>query len=295
MSHKFQPPALPEDSASVDLRRWAPRLRQGGDGIWYATGHQRISYPVSGNARCFQIEANSFWFAHRNACIEAMIKSFPPRDKGPIFDLGGGNGFVSKALVEAGWKTVLVEPGQDGARNAKKRGLPNVVCASTESADFLGSSMPAIGIFDVLEHIKEDTAFLRRLHNLLEAGGMLYLTVPAYNVLWSHEDVHAEHQRRYSLPIMREACSSAGFEIQFISGIFAWLIAPIFLFRATPYRLSAKAVKDHLVAGEPQNDHVLPPWLSAFAAVVHAWELRRIAKCRRIPFGASLMLAARKT
>jgi hypothetical protein len=61
-----------------------------------------------GNEACYQIEESSFWFKHRNACIEAAVKCHPPRSGGPIFDVGGGNGFVARGLMRAGFETVFL-------------------------------------------------------------------------------------------------------------------------------------------------------------------------------------------
>lgn len=219
----------------------AEGLRLGGDGIWYAAEKEDISYPSEGNDQCFEIEDKSFWFQHRNACIVEVVKRFPPRGNGPIFDVGGGNGFVAKSLMDAGWDVVLVEPGPAGARNAKARGLQNVVCATTHAAGFKEASMPAIGVFDVVEHIEDDERFLRHLHDLLVLGGMLYLTVPAYNFLWSSADVSAGHFRRYSLRGLRRKLKAAGLVPVFASYFFRVLPVSVFLFRSLPFRLGMGA------------------------------------------------------
>ncbi len=93
------------------------------DGIWYSKNKSKVSYPDNDNDLCFQIEDDSYWFKHRNNCIIEMIKNFPP--KGEIFDIGGGNGFVSNGLEENGFSTVVVEPGVKGALNSKRRNLNN--------------------------------------------------------------------------------------------------------------------------------------------------------------------------
>jgi SAM-dependent methyltransferase len=210
-------------------------------GIGYSSDRERISYPEEGNEACFEVEDRSFWFRHRNACIVEMVRIFPPRGKGPIFDVGGGNGFVAKGLMDAGWDVVLVEPGPSGASNAKKRGVEHVVCGTTHSAGFQAGSLPAIGVFDVVEHIEDDLGFLRHLWDLLEPGGMLYLTVPAYNFLWSHEDVDAGHFRRYSLRQIEQKLVHACFEMTHSTYIFQWLVVPVGLFRVLPYRLGLRA------------------------------------------------------
>jgi SAM-dependent methyltransferase len=279
---------------SFDVSTLASGLKLGDDGIWYAADQEAVSYPSKGNDQCFEIEDNSFWFQHRNACIVELVKRFPPRGNGPIFDVGGGNGFVAKGLMDSGWGVVLVEPGPAGARNAKARGLQNVVCATTQAGAFKEGSMPAIGVFDVVEHIEDDLGFLRHLHDLLEPGGMLYLTVPAYNFLWSDEDVYADHYRRYSFRNLHELCSKTEFDVKLLTGIFQWLIAPVFCFRALPYRLLGKSKKKIGDLRVTKSDHTLPPWLEALANASQARELHGISQSRSLSFGASLLLVARK-
>jgi len=272
----------------------APHLRLSCDGIWYSNEQNCVSYPSEGNDQCLKIEDKSFWFQHRNACIVELVKKYPPPRSGPIFDVGGGNGFVAKGLMNAGWDVVLVEPGPAGARNAKKRGLQHVVCATTQSAGFKPGSMPAIGVFDVVEHIEDDVEFLRHLHNLLEPGGILYLTVPAYDFLWSDADDHAGHFRRYSFKRLEKLCCTTGLDIQFLTGLFSWLIAPLSLFRALPYRLVGKSKNNLADAAATMNDHTLPAWFERFANKSNEWERGRISRGMPVPFGASILLAAQK-
>ena len=278
----------------VCLSDYTNGLKKRRDGIWYASKSEEVSYPAEGNEQCFGIEDKSFWFRHRNACVIQLVKKFPPREGGPIFDVGGGNGFVAKGLMNAELDVVLVEPGQTGARNAKKRGLQHVVCASTLSAEFKPGSMPAIGVFDVVEHIMDDLGFLRHLHNLLEPGGMLYMTVPAYNFLWSDADDYAGHFRRYSYKRIEELCSAAELDICFLTGVFSWLVAPLFLFRALPFRLVGKRKKNIADVEATMNDHTLPAWVERFVKNRNEWERRRISCRIPIPFGSSLLLAAQK-
>ena len=54
-----------------------------------------------------------------------MIRNYPPQNKSPIFDMGGGNGFVAKGLLDKGWDVVLLEPGPTGTKHAN-RGIPIV-------------------------------------------------------------------------------------------------------------------------------------------------------------------------
>ena len=196
-------------------------LRQSDDGIWYSESSEKLSYPQHGHDSCYLVEDNSFWFKHRNNCIVSVVKSYPPRIGGAIFDIGGGNGYVSLGLTEAGFETVLVEPGNAGVMNAKTRGLKNIICATTGSAKFKRESLSAVGLFDVVEHIENDVLFLQEIHGLLEKNSFLYLTVPAYSLLWSNDDVTAGHYRRYKLSEINKVLELAGYSIEYSTYI--WL------------------------------------------------------------------------
>lgn len=277
----------------IDLSLLAPGLETGEDRIWYASERQVVSYPGGGNDQCFEIEDKSFWFQHRNACIVELVKRFPPPGNGPIFDVGGGNGFVAKGLMDAGWSVVLVEPGLSGARNARGRGLPHVVCATTHAAGFQEGCMSAIGVFDVVEHINDDVAFLRHLWDLLEPDGMLYVTVPAYLWAWSDEDIYAGHFRRYTKGTLTTALRAAGFKVRYISDIFSWLLVPVLLLRTLPYRL--RGARRHRPAGDTmRSDHTLPALVAPLANAVHRLELKKLSRNMPLSLGSSLICAAQK-
>lgn len=268
-------------------------LAQNADGIWYAAEQEDFSYPNEGNDQCFEIEDKSFWFQYCNACVIELVKKFPPRGNGPISDVGGGNGFVAKGLMDVGWDVVLIEPGPAGARNAKKRGLQHVVCATTQAAGFRPGRMPAIGVFDVVEHIQDDLAFLRHLHAVLEPGGMLYLTVPANPYAWSNEDIYAGHFRRYTPETLSKVLKDAGLEIQFMTGIFAWLLVPVFLRRAFPYRLRAAKGREGSCRAM-SADHSPPAVIAPLAKAANRSQLKRPSRRRSFSFGSSLMCAAHR-
>ena len=221
----------------IDLAGIARNLEQTSEGIWRCKSSSPVSYPQWGNDACFQVEDVSFWFRHRNACILEAMKQYPP--SGPVFDVGGGNGFVAKVIQDTGFEVVLLEPGAAGTDNARRRGIQNVVRARLEDAGFVPASITAVGLFDVLEHIAEDRTFLEMVRSYLCLSGRVYLTVPAYQALWSHEDVDAGHFRRYSRQSLRTLLQDAGFEVEFLTGFFQFLPPAILAGRAIPYRLGA--------------------------------------------------------
>lgn len=155
------------------------------DGIYLIPelGREVISYPSTGHDSCFSVEDNSFWFNHRNKCIISMVKKYASSQT--FFDVVGGNGFVTKGLLESKIEAVLVEPGVSGCFNAKKRNINNILCMTFNKLYFLSKELKiSDGLFDVIEHIENDFEFLKDIFDKIPAGSRLFITVPAYQELF---------------------------------------------------------------------------------------------------------------
>lgn len=260
------------------------------DGIWRPETVTDVSYPADGNDACFAVEEGSYWFRHRNDVVLAAIRRRPP--SGPVYDVGGGNGFVARAILDAGFGVVLVEPGP-GAVNALRRGVTDVIQATLEDAAFASGSIDAIGVFDVVEHVRDEDRFLSETRRVLAPGGRVYCTVPAGRWLWSGEDVLAGHFRRYTTTSLGASFRRNGFEVEALSPFFCWLPLPVFVLRTLPTLLGPRrsAGRDPAAA---EADHSLPAPLRPVAATAHRWELARLDRGRSVPFGTSLLCVARR-
>lgn len=239
---------------------------------------------------CYQAEEESFWFGHRNDVIVELVRNFSP--EAAFFDIGGGNGCVAGALQTAGMEVVLLEPGPVGAMNAKKRGIRTVIQSSLEDAGFAPNSLPSAGIFDVLEHIESDAAFLRTLHGYLKPKACLYLTVPAYGFLWSADDVQAGHFRRYTARSLNRLLAEAGFEVCYCGYIFSFLVPAIFFLRSLPSRMGFQA---SVSPATMKRDHSPPGGIvGSLVRACRTFELERVLCLKRIPLGSSCVAVARK-
>jgi len=262
------------------------------EGLWRARSTSPISYPQEANDAFLAIEDESFWFRHRFDCLAAVMRNFPP--SGDFYDIGGANGTTAAGLERLGWPSVLVEPGS-GALNARRRGLTRIVQSTLADAAFRPGSLPAAGAFDVIEHIPDDQEFLRALRGNLQPNARFYCTVPALPTLWSDEDVAAGHFRRYTEHTLARVVRVAGFEIEFLSPIFSWLVLPVFLLRALPSRLRQRPeniVRAHWDKNST-DDHRLPTLLNHLVSPIHAWERRQLSCAEPLPTGTSLLCVAR--
>lgn len=275
---------------NIDFTKLSTNLDLHSDGIWYAKSKNEISYPADGNNDAAKIEENSYWFNHRNKVFASLIKRFcKPEDI--FYDVGGGNGFVTKGLENEGINAVLIEPGIGGVLNAKKRGVKNVICASTETCGIAKNTIDAIGVFDVVEHIEDDKKFLQQINDMLKPKGLIFMTVPAYEFLWCNEDDYAGHYRRYTTRRAKKVLNEAGFDILFSSYLFSVLPLPIFLIRSIPSRLGMHNKVDNVEKYKKEHNTSNSKGL---LQKIWNWELDRIEHLRSIPFGSSVLMVGIK-
>ncbi len=261
------------------------------NGVWHSLKQEEISYPTEGNENCFQIEENSFWFKHRNQCIISLVKKYCANDT--FFDIGGGNGYVSSGLEKSGIEVVLVEPGIKGCLNAQKRGLKNVVCATLSEAIISKNKIDAIGLFDVVEHIKDDELFLKNFFDYLKPGGYLFITVPAYRFLWSKDDDYAGHFQRYTSSKLDKMLARCNYSVLYSGYIFSFLPLPIFISRTIPSILRLGSNPESIT--KQNNEHKEKKGLvNTILQKFLNWELKMISANKRIPLGGSCIVVAQK-
>jgi 2-polyprenyl-3-methyl-5-hydroxy-6-metoxy-1,4-benzoquinol methylase len=256
--------------------------------IWFSKENKRISHPESGNEECYEIEDQSYWFIHRNSILKSVIQRY---SNGKLFfDVGGGNGYVTKALLDLGFDAYLIEPGIAGIKNAEKRGVSNLINSTLEDCHFKSGSIFNIGLFDVLEHIEDDISFIKLVNKLLANDGMVFISVPAYQILWSEEDSKAGHYKRYSAKALANLLMDCGFSIEYRSYFFSFLVPFIFLFRTVPGIIFRNKIKQR-----PEKDHISPSgFINKLIKLFTRFESSIINRNLKIKIGSSLIIVAKK-
>jgi hypothetical protein len=274
-------------SKYIDLSRFVKN-----NSIYFLSTLKEVSYPKEGNSLSFLIEEKSWWFQFRNKFIASYVKKFAPNTT--FWDIGGGNGFVSKGLHENGIHTILVEPGIDGAVNASNRGLNHIFCATFEELQINPEMIEAAGLFDVLEHIEDPHSFLSKINKSMQKDGKLFITVPAYNFLWSVDDDFAGHFKRYTISSLNDTLDAAGFEMVKSTYFYSFLIFPIFFFRTLKQKIQGADIQDVNNLAKAKSEHGDQGILVAIMKPIWKLELWMIRKGIKIPFGSSCLVVAKK-
>jgi SAM-dependent methyltransferase len=146
----------------------------------------------------------------------AIVEEFGPYLKGRVLEVGAGIGQTSEELLrlESVQEVTALEPEQRFLAGFQER-LPNVrlVHGTTEALPE-DDCYDGVVLVNVLEHIEDDCAELRRLHNLLaKRKGCVCVLVPARPEIYSNLDGHFGHFRRYTKPELRKKLQDAGFDL----------------------------------------------------------------------------------
>jgi 2-polyprenyl-3-methyl-5-hydroxy-6-metoxy-1,4-benzoquinol methylase len=233
-------------------------------------------------------EGSSFWLDSRAEAVLALLST---RNIETIWDIGAGGGAMVDRLGKKGIEVVSVEPLPEGAISIASVG-GEVFCSSLQELELPPKSIRAIALFDVLEHLDQPEELLREIHRILEPEGVVIITVPAFQSLWSAEDIALGHFRRYTKSSLAQLIAKEGYSILTNKYIFAALVPLAFLMRTLPYRLLPK--QSQLETLSRNTSRLAPsPQINALATFVLRLELR-LARWLPLPFGLSVLAIGEK-
>lgn len=185
------------------------------------------------------------WEVARSRFFRRLVAEHCPTPPTSVTDVGAGDGwFATQLLTDLPGATITcLDPHYTGADLAEVL-PPGIVRTTTPPA------VPAelVLALDVLEHIDDDVAFVRdQLRPLVAPDGVLVVSVPAHQRLYTSHDVALGHHRRHSAASLA-ALLTPEFQIVHEGSLFTSLLAP----RA----VSALIEKVRPPTGPPQVDSV---------------------------------------
>lgn len=161
-----------------------------------------------------ETESKHWWFSGRRAIISKMIRSLDLPLNSKILEVGCGTGGNLQMLAEFGEISAL-EMDLTALEIAAKKtnNLYDIrVGICPNKIPFNDQHFDLICMFDVLEHVEQDTETLIKLKKMLKKNGRLVITVPAYQWLYGAHDEYLHHKRRYSENQLRKKIISAGYK-----------------------------------------------------------------------------------
>lgn len=142
-----------------------------------------------------QNENSFFWFHVRRKWIFDKLKIFV-RPPAKLLEVGCGTGNVSSFLAQKGYLVT----GCDCFPQALEMAWPGFQKVQGDATDlpFEDNTFDIVGLFDVIEHFQDDISPIKEAARVVREGGIIAITVPAGEELWSWVDEIASHKRRYT-------------------------------------------------------------------------------------------------
>jgi hypothetical protein len=144
-----------------------------------------------------------------------------------------------------------------------------------------------------IEHCEPEDQALAEVLRVLSPGGRFLMSVPAYQWAWTCFDDHNHHFRRYTRSRATRALRASGFEIMRATYIFGSTFP---MFAADRLRNRLKERGRNGTALDPEAVPKLPDVSpAAEKALLGLADLdRKVLRSRNLPFGSSVVVAARK-
>jgi SAM-dependent methyltransferase len=133
---------------------------------WYETEYWKQNYEEQTGTGRDNI------YAHVLDWLDRMS----PR-RGTVLDVGCGGGRFLSLCQANGWKAIGVEPSQDAAVYARRRGL-EVHSQAWPVMSIANESVEAVTFINVLDHVPNPFVSLREAARVLKPEGLLYIRVP---------------------------------------------------------------------------------------------------------------------
>ena len=169
-----------------------------------------------------------------------ILSIFEPYLGKRVVEVGAGTGSFSELLLERHLESLsLVEPSTSMHQQLCRRMEelnPSVTVKTYNDvfenvAEQIRSSVQPDSIIyvNVLEHIADDVNELKMINQSLDAGGRLFIFVPALSWLHGSMDHQLGHFRRYTRTELEKKCVAAGFKVMLsryfdVMGVLPWWV-----------------------------------------------------------------------
>ena len=146
----------------------------------------------------FEVEDSHWWHQHKRQIVHKLIKVFADK-KGRVLDIGAGTGRILSELKQMGWQVKGIDTEKQAAKQSQKREIElKLIDIDKQILPFKANSFEVVLCLDSLEHLTNEVKVLKEIIRVTKPGGIIILTVPAYQWLYSYWDKMLGHKKRYS-------------------------------------------------------------------------------------------------
>lgn len=163
------------------------------------------------------LEDSYWWHVAKRQLVLRLLEKYCPAP-GRLVEGGIGSGRNLVEFNELGYDVTGFDLMPESVQHVRDRGIEDVrVHDLGQPWPVEQSSLRAVVLLDVLEHVENPALVLRHAHSALEADGAVIITVPAHPWLYSRWDEQLGHYRRYTVKQFRQHAVEAGFRVSWLN------------------------------------------------------------------------------
>jgi SAM-dependent methyltransferase len=155
-------------------------------------------------------ELDHFWIARRFDVLRSLLET-AHSNPSKVGEVGCGNGLVQQQFYNAyGIEVAGFDLNVNGLEASRAPQQPRYCYNVYDRHPSFKEQFDLMFLFDVVEHIENDEAFMEAVLYHVKPGGLVAINVPAMPTLFSDYDRRVGHVRRYTVPSLRrlgERCS----------------------------------------------------------------------------------------
>ena len=163
------------------------------------------------------LEDSYWWHVAKRQLVLRLLEKYCPAP-GRLVEGGIGSGRNLVEFNELGYDVTGFDLMPESVQHVRDRGIEDVrVHDLGQPWPVEHSSLRAVVLLDVLEHVEDPAQVLQHAHASLEADGAVIITVPAHPWLYSRWDEQLGHYRRYTVKQFRQHAAEAGFRVSWLN------------------------------------------------------------------------------
>jgi len=232
-----------------------------------------------------RVQNEHWWYINRRKLFADEIAALNLSPSSKILDVGTSCGANLEMLKRMGFQNVEgvdVEP--SAIEMCSQKGLTVSLADAGRELPFADDSFDLIIATDILEHIDDDTIAMKDFIRILRPGGLLFVTVPAFQfMLGRYEREAIGHRRRYTKKGLHNLVGNLGVNILSSYYFNFILFLPVFFTR--------KIIDIFKIS---TFEHEIPrPIINKILNMVFKLDIT-IASRFPVPFGVSLLSTMQK-
>lgn len=237
----------------------------------------------------FNQETRHWWFLARRKIVISLLMRYLTVENTDscqckVLDVGCGCGANLEAMSRL-FDATGVEPSFEGISYCRKRNLHVTKGHLPDKLNVPSNYFDAVTLIDVLEHIDNDAGSVVSIGKLLKPNGILLVTVPACQWLYTPRDAYHHHKRRYAKRQLHAVLSQGGLYKELLS-YYNFYLFPMALIERTIKKIIGES-------GQGPDLFVPPAPVNGLFRLIFQSE-RHILPYISLPFGLSLIGVYRK-